>query len=335
MEDLASKVKQMTRRISRKGSYDLAIGETKFKLRALSPEGIIVPALDRDASNSAVDFAFSTPGSLEGRNKPNVVLTISSKNGIKVADRKGRDMISYKIHQVGYCNVDKRYPEVFVFMGASIADGDGIRCHVFLCEDAQKAKAICMTMANAFQSSYEQWQRNKEMLDNYKMTHAVNINIRRKSADDLQISSTPPHLQRHVRRSSDFVTTTPIAPTPAHLQRHVRRSSDYAVAPKIAPPAHLQRHVRRSSDFLPIPSANRHDVLRSSDNTIRENSPIDTFDFERERTYSILSTSQENGTRALLRHGSHDWTAIEQDDTIRQMMLGDVIENDVFQDDAS
>ena len=165
MEDIVNfkgKIKNSIRRLSGKGSYDCELQIPSFKVRTVCPEGVYVETLDLAVSNKAVDEALEILGSLDEKNKRLVVLRISIKDGIEILSKKNikKVLCSYKIHQVSYCNVDKRYPNIFVF-GAKF--DTELRCHIYSCDGAQKARAICLTMAKAFENSLENWQKSKDM----------------------------------------------------------------------------------------------------------------------------------------------------------------------------
>eukprot|EP00111_Clytia_hemisphaerica_P002488 TCONS_00007113-protein len=288
MEDLSMKdrLKYLKRRFSRKGSYEVDFNSPKFKVKSLCSEGIHVDSLEREASNEAVDQALGTIGSLEDRNKNDVVLKVSLRNGIEVISRKTRkELFSYRIHQVGYCNVDKRYPQVFVFTAAKVKDE--LKCYVFLCDDAAKAKAICLTLAKVFQSSFSNWQKSKDMADDLDQHNLNNMDdSRRKSESALRVSNMR---RMEERRASDFVTT----------------SSTGLLAPK-------RLDVRRSSADA------RYDHESTSD----EDSNVGDMD---EMYSDYMSKSVEKGTCSLLRRGSTDWDAIEKDSEIQRKMQGDMI----------
>lgn len=222
MDDISmikERLKHIKRRFSRKSSYDVGFNAPKFKVKALCSEGVSVESLERETSNEAVDNALGMVGSLENKNKNDVVLKISLRNGIEIISRKTRkELLSYRIHQVGYCNVDKRYPQVFVFTAAKTRDA--LKCHIFLCDDAAKAKAICLTLAKVFQSSFSNWQKSKDMDDDLNHNN-INLPDRRQSVDVIQ---SRPVKRAEMRRASDFVTTSSSGYlAPKHLD--VRRSS--------------------------------------------------------------------------------------------------------------
>ena len=222
MEDLTSfkgRIKNATRRFSRKGSYDCDLQIPSFKVRTVCAEGIHVETLERESSNNAVDEALGLLGSLEERNKQEVVLKISIRDGIQIVSKKNKKkvVLSYKMHQVGYCNVDKRYPNIFVFIAAKVQTE--LRCHIFSCDGAQKARAVCLTMAKAFENSFQNWQKSKEM-STPDLNHNRVID-RRRSADVIQV---PTMKQLEKRRASDFL------PIPTSTRLNIRRSSADAIA---------------------------------------------------------------------------------------------------------
>jgi len=216
MEDLTirEKIRNATRRFSRKGSYECAFNAPSFKVKALCPTGISVTSYERTATNEAVDMALNSIGSLEGKNKPDVQLTISLKDGISVKKNK-KIQYSYKIHEVGYCNVDKRFQQIFVFIAGT--DEAQLKCHIFLCEDFQKARAICITMAKSFENAFSNWKKAKELSTDFNSNRMVD---RRRSAD---VISAPSKKQLEQRRASDFVTTK-------STRLDIRRSSADAVS---------------------------------------------------------------------------------------------------------
>lgn len=148
---------------SRKRSgEDMDYDASTFKVKALRLDGVPVESLELDASNEAVDAALGSIGSLLSKNKHDTILKISPKTGVEIISKKSKKSIcNYRIHEVGYCNVDKRYPEIFVFMGAKVKSD--VRCRVFLCDDQAKARAICLTMAKCFQTTFTNWQKQKEL----------------------------------------------------------------------------------------------------------------------------------------------------------------------------
>jgi len=290
MEDISMKdrLKYLKRRFSRKGSYDTEFSAPKFKVKALCIDGIPVDSLERQASNDAVDHALGTVGSLEDKNKNDIVLKVSLRNGIEVISRKTRkEILSYRIHHVGYCNVDKRYPQVFVFTAAKTKNS--LKCHIFLCDDAAKAKAICLTMAKVFQSSFSNWQKSKDMTDDLE-SNKLNVAEmdRRKSEGVLRVINA--HKRLETRRASDFVTTT----------------SRGQFAAK-----HLD--VRRSS----ADTRYEHENMLSDEDSNEEDMDMAYQDF--------LSKSVERGTCSLLRRESTDWDALETDSEIQRKMQGDLI----------
>ena len=171
--NLKARIKNVTRKISGKGSYTPEFEIPSFQVKSLCLDGIIVDSIEKSASMNAVDEALSSVGSLAGKNKPDVVLKISIKNGIEVFNRKNKhkQLYSYKLHQVGYCNVDSRYSQIFVFIAGR--NKKDLKCHIFLCDDSAKARAICLTLAKSFQNSFENWKKNKEMSPNADKNHTT------------------------------------------------------------------------------------------------------------------------------------------------------------------
>ena len=78
------------------------------------------------------------------------MLTISAHKRVRVLDKKGVELVSYKIHEIAYCSVDEK---IFVFM-ANRKRGIDARCHAFFCGNKTRAQAVCLAMADAFDLPY-------------------------------------------------------------------------------------------------------------------------------------------------------------------------------------
>ena len=111
---------------------------------------------------------------------PSVVLTISTHRGVRILDKKGAELVSYKIHEIAYCSVDAEREDIFVFIGSR---GGGIdsRCHAFFCGDGARAQALCLSMVHAFDLAFRNWKKH------HKTITDINDNTvgRRKSLNDL------------------------------------------------------------------------------------------------------------------------------------------------------
>ena len=293
MEDISMKdrLKYLKRRFSRKGSYEAEVSIPKFKVKSMCMEGVPVESLERESSNEAVDHILGSIGSLEDQNKNDVVLKVSLKNGVEVISRKSRkELFSYRIHQIGYCNVDKRYPQIFVFTAAKVKEE--LKCYVFLCDDSSKAKAICLTMANVFQSSFSNWQKSKDMTEDLNHNDMNVKDVRRKSDGEV--------LKHNNRDAADN-------------RMEIRRASDFVTSHGRMAPKRLD--VRRSSADTRY--HHESDIVSDEDSTAGD----------MDETYAeFLSKSVEGGSKSLLRRESTDWDTFENDSEIQRKMQGDLID---------
>ena len=90
-----------------------------------------------------------------------VVLTISPKE-IKIVDLTTKTPAEIiPIFRVSYCTADPNFPKVFAF-NAREKQSLQIRCRAFLCMKAKMAKAIALTVAQAFNVAFEVWENLKE-----------------------------------------------------------------------------------------------------------------------------------------------------------------------------
>lgn len=191
--NLKNRVKNVARKISGRGSFTPEFEVPSFQVKPLCLDGVAVDSIEKSASISAVDQTLASIGSLSGKNNKDIVLKISIKNGVEVFSTKNKQkqLYSYRLHQVGYCNVDSRYSEIFVFIAGR--NKSNLKCHVFLCDDTAKARAICLTLAKTFQNSFESWQKNKEMYNNNENCQHNNENYQHN--DKLAIRKTSAYLE--------------------------------------------------------------------------------------------------------------------------------------------
>lgn len=132
--------------------------EVCFKIKAMGLKGEQVSDVDRESAKSAVDemtHHWQTGDSLH------VVLIISASKGIRVKDKRGNELLSYKIYNVANCAVDKDRPEVFLFIARQIDKTNN--CHAFYCNDKYQAEAICLSMFSAFQKAFETWMKRNRL----------------------------------------------------------------------------------------------------------------------------------------------------------------------------
>ncbi|XP_046847287.1 low density lipoprotein receptor adapter protein 1-A-like [Xenia sp. Carnegie-2017] len=90
-----------------------------------------------------------------------VVLTITPKH-IKIQDlSKESEAEVMPIFRISYCTADPNHPRIFAF-NAREKQSLQIRCRAFLCAKPKMAKAIALTLAQAFNVAYETWEAVKE-----------------------------------------------------------------------------------------------------------------------------------------------------------------------------
>eukprot|EP00731_Ephydatia_muelleri_P032200 Em0023g707a len=65
------------------------------------------------------------------------------------------------LYRVSYCTVDPAYEKVFCYICRN-GETKQLECHAFLCDSSSKAEAITLTVAQAFNIAYEQWQAHKK-----------------------------------------------------------------------------------------------------------------------------------------------------------------------------
>lgn len=90
-----------------------------------------------------------------------VVLTITPKE-IRILDLATKTPAEViPIFRVSYCTADPNFPKIFAF-NAREKQSLQIRCRAFLCMKAKMAKAIALTVAQAFNVAFEVWETSKE-----------------------------------------------------------------------------------------------------------------------------------------------------------------------------
>ena len=178
MNKLSLSFRSLRLRLGRRISYDLGSGDPSFNLQGLGVKGMKVSGVESKYSKEAVVQLLEIWG---GQEAPSVVMTISARKGIRILDKKGTELVSYKIHDIAYCSVDAERDDIFVFIGNRTGDNDA-RCHAFFCGDTTKAQALCLTMAHAFDVAFRNWKKQQ------KTEIDINGNAkteRRKSLSDL------------------------------------------------------------------------------------------------------------------------------------------------------
>ena len=132
--------------------------EVCFKIKAMGLTGKPVDGIGRESANCAVDELVKI---WHKEDSLNVVLIISASKGLRIKDKKGNELFSYKIYNVANCTVDKENPEVFLFIARQRDNTNS--CHAFYCSDKFQAEAICLSMSNAFHKAFEAWVKRNGM----------------------------------------------------------------------------------------------------------------------------------------------------------------------------
>ncbi|XP_067828293.1 low density lipoprotein receptor adapter protein 1-A isoform X2 [Heptranchias perlo] len=68
----------------------------------------------------------------------------------------GRQITKTYLHDIAYCTADKSHTSVFLYICKSKGQ---LQCRVFLCNKAEKAKAITVCLAKSFQTAFNQWHQ--------------------------------------------------------------------------------------------------------------------------------------------------------------------------------
>lgn len=156
--------------------------EVCFQLKAMGLTGKPITGVDRGSANNAVEEML---GIWSEKDALNVILMVSASKGIRVKDRKGNDLLHYKIYNVANCALDVNNPEVFLFI-AKQRDNTNT-CHAFYCKDKFQAEAICLSMSNAFDKAFEAWVKQNGMRP--KATRADESKERKKEIDLKSVSN--------------------------------------------------------------------------------------------------------------------------------------------------
>ena len=130
--------------------------ESSFKIKAMGLTGRPVTDFQKEDVHGALDELVKI---WNKEDSLTVVLTISASKGITVKDKKGNELLWYKIYNVANCTVDESHPEVFLFVARQ--RDSTTNCHAFYCSDHLQAEAISLSMSNAFHKAFEAWmERN-------------------------------------------------------------------------------------------------------------------------------------------------------------------------------
>ena len=174
MDKLSSALKLLKLKPSRKSGYNFGSTDPSFTLKGLGLKGMKVGGLESKFSKEAVLQLLDI---WHDQEPPSVVLMISADIGVRIFDKKGVELVSYKIHEIAYCSVDAKREDIFVFI-ASRGGGIDARCHAFFCGDGARAQAVCLSMAHAFDLAFQNWKKHEK-------TETDNATRRWKSLNDL------------------------------------------------------------------------------------------------------------------------------------------------------
>nr|XP_057904042.1 low density lipoprotein receptor adapter protein 1a isoform X2 [Doryrhamphus excisus] len=92
-----------------------------------------------------------------GKKAEKVSLKVSIQ-GITLYDTAtNRCMENISIFKISFCTVDKVHDRVFAFIAESNLNGT-LACHAYLCSKRKEAKAVALTVAQAFRVTLELWE---------------------------------------------------------------------------------------------------------------------------------------------------------------------------------
>ncbi len=156
MQKLNAAFEGAFRKIGLRKTHGKGLREVSFLVKALSLAGMPVSDIKKEDSKRAVAELVRM---WDKEQAVNVVLTISAKRGIKIKDKKGNLLSSYKMYDIANCTIHNEFPEIFVF---TAKHSGSIFCHAFYCFDITQAEAICLAMSDAFQAAFEAWMKHTE-----------------------------------------------------------------------------------------------------------------------------------------------------------------------------
>jgi len=143
--------------------------EASFNIKAMGLTGRSIADFQKEEVRGAVDELVKI---WNKEDSLSVVLTISASKGISVKDKKGNELLWYKIYNVANCTVDDSHPDVFLFVARQ--RDSTTNCHAFYCSDHLQAEAISLSMSNAFHKAFEAWMEhnattsgNRDGIDQY------------------------------------------------------------------------------------------------------------------------------------------------------------------------
>ncbi|XP_057211651.1 low density lipoprotein receptor adapter protein 1a isoform X2 [Triplophysa rosa] len=130
-----------------------------FNLRHLGMTLVDLPK-GEELSAAAVKRIVAT-AKAGGKKLPKVALKVSPQ-GIILCDSVSNQIIeNISIYRISYCTADKTHDKVFAFI-AQNQQNETLECHAFLCAKRKVAKAVTLTVAQAFRVAFEFWEVAKE-----------------------------------------------------------------------------------------------------------------------------------------------------------------------------
>ncbi|XP_061520824.1 low density lipoprotein receptor adapter protein 1a [Phycodurus eques] len=109
-----------------------------------------------DLAAAAVKRIVAT-AKASGKKAQKVVLKVSTQ-GITLFDRSTDSfMENISIYRISYCTVDKVHDRLFAFIAQNTLNGT-LECHAYLCSAKKVARAVALTVAQAFGVAFELWQ---------------------------------------------------------------------------------------------------------------------------------------------------------------------------------
>ncbi|XP_044277042.1 low density lipoprotein receptor adapter protein 1-like [Varanus komodoensis] len=86
-----------------------------------------------------------------------VILTVSSR-GLSLQDAETKEtMGTVSIYRISYCSTDKLQNKVFAYVAQNPQTG-ALECHAFLSPKKKVARAVTLTVAQAFQVALDLWE---------------------------------------------------------------------------------------------------------------------------------------------------------------------------------
>ncbi|XP_066531982.1 low density lipoprotein receptor adapter protein 1a [Hoplias malabaricus] len=130
-----------------------------FNLRHLGMTLVDQPK-GEDLSAAAVKRIVAT-AKASGRKLPKVALKVTPQ-GIVLYNSVSNQLIeSVSIYRISYCTADKMHNKVFAYI-AQNQQNETLECHAFLCAKRKVAKAVTLTVAQAFKMAFDSWQDASE-----------------------------------------------------------------------------------------------------------------------------------------------------------------------------